>query len=98
MSRGTVPDTPEDLHHLLLPVGRLMTITPHGLTVFSLTSAGAELDRTLSLPELGLEGAVSRVAGTDSSLVMVDIQDTAVTLSLSSFNLSSNKVLIICNI
>ena len=82
-------DTPEDVHHLLLPAGRLMTISPHGLTVFSLTSAGAELDRTLSLPELGLEGAVSRVASTDSTLVMVDTQDTAVTLSLSSFSLLS---------
>ena len=43
----------------------------------------------MSLPELGLEGAVSRVASTDSALVMVDTQDTAVTLSLSSFSLVS---------
>ena len=82
-------DTPEDVHHLLLPAGRLLTISPHTLTVFSLTSTGAELDRTLSLAELGLEGAVVRVASTDSTLVMVDMQDTAVSLSLSSFSLTS---------
>ena len=60
LERVRLPDSPEDVHHLLLPAGRLMTISPHGLTVFSLTSAGAELDRTLSLTELGLEGVVSR--------------------------------------
>ena len=47
------------------------------------------MERTVSLAELGLEGAVSRVAGSEAALVMVDTQDTAVSLSLSSFSLLS---------
>ena len=85
----------EPVHHLLLPPGRLITVCPHSLTLFPLPSRVASQQQqqqqqqalTVPLTQLGLEGAVSRVASSQAVLVMVDTQDTAVSLALTDLSL-----------
>ena len=92
LERLSVPDPPEDIHHVCLPADRLVLISLAGLSVFSLSKDGAELERTVSLSQLGLVGAVSRVAHTDTVMVLVDSQDTMVTFSLSSYSLGKGPL------
>jgi len=89
MERVPLPDCGEDVHHLCLPAGKLLTLSPHLLSVFTLSSASVELERELPLSDLGMVGGVVRLSHTDSVLVLGDSQDNMVALCLSSLTVLS---------